>query len=136
MKTDKNVIINEQVFPMGIVGIAAIYFIILITLKKKVLNPILGLNVALLSFSGGANGKESICQYRRHRRLGLDPWVRKIPWSRKQEITPVFLPGEFHGQRNLVGYGPWGHKQLGMTERTHTHTNTRTLAHTLTKLNL
>ena len=130
MKTDKNVIINEQVFPMGIVGIAAIYFIILITLKKKVLNPVLGLNVTLLSFSGGASGKESICQRRRHRRLGLDPWVRKIPWSRKQQVTPVFLPGEFHGQRNLVGYGPWGNKQLDMTECTHTHKHMHACTHT------
>ena len=32
-------------------------------------------------------------------------------------LTPVFLPGEFHGQRSLVGYGPWGHKELDMTER-------------------
>ena len=40
------------------------------------------------------------------RRLGFDPWVRKIPWRRKQQPTPVFLPGESHGQRSLVGYGP------------------------------
>ena len=38
---------------------------------------------------------------RRHR---FDPWVRKIPWGRKQKPTPVFLPGKFHGQRSLVGY--------------------------------
>ena len=34
----------------------------------------------------------------------------------------VFLPGKFHGQWNLVGYGPWGHKESDMTEHTHTHT--------------
>ena len=34
-------------------------------------------------------------------------WVGKIPWSRKWQLTPVFLPGEFHGQRSLVGYSPW-----------------------------
>ena len=37
---------------------------------------------------------------------GFDAWVRKIPWSRKWQPTPVFLPGEFHGQRSLVGYSP------------------------------
>jgi len=36
-------------------------------------------------------------------RPGFDPWVRKIPWRRKWQLTPVFLPGEFHEQRNLAG---------------------------------
>ena len=51
------------------------------------------------------SGKESACQCRR---LGFNPWVRKIPWSRKWQPTPVFLPGEFLGQRSLVGYSPGG----------------------------
>jgi len=38
------------------------------------------------------------------KRCGFDPWVRKIPWSRKWQPTRVFLPGKFHGQRSLVGY--------------------------------
>ena len=52
-------------------------------------------------------------------RLGFDPWVRKIPWSRKWQTTPVFLPGESHGQRSLAGYSPWGHRESDATERTH-----------------
>ena len=48
----------------------------------------------------------------------MDPWVGKIPRRRKWQPTPVFLPGEFHGQRNLVGYSPWGRKEWD----THTHT--------------
>ena len=47
----------------------------------------------------------------------FDPWVRKIPWSRKWQLVPVFLLGKLHGQRSLVGYCPWGHKELDMTER-------------------
>ena len=43
-------------------------------------------------------------------RPGFYPWVRKIPWRKKQQHNPVFLPGEFHGQRSLVGYSPWGHR--------------------------
>ena len=43
-------------------------------------------------------------------------WVRKIPWRRKWLCTPLFLPGEFHGQRNLVRYSPWGHKESDRTE--------------------
>ena len=41
---------------------------------------------------------------------GLNPRVGKIPWRREWQYTPVFLPGESHGQRSLVGYSPWGHK--------------------------
>ena len=58
--------------------------------------------------------QESIClQCRRH---GFDPWVGKIPWRREGLPTPVFLPGEFHGQRSLGGYSPWGHKESDMSE--------------------
>ena len=50
------------------------------------------------------------------RRPGFDPWVRKIPWRRECLPTPVFFPGEFHGQRSLMGYNPWGCKESTMTE--------------------
>ena len=59
---------------------------------------------------------------KRHKRCEFGPWVRKIPWGRKWQPAPVFLPGKFHGQRGLVGYSPWGHKELDMTERPSTHT--------------
>ena len=49
----------------------------------------------------------------------FDPWVRKIPWSRKCQPTPVFLPGQFHGQRSLVGYSPWGYNDLDATVHAH-----------------
>ena len=39
-------------------------------------------------------------------RLGFNPWVRKIPWRRAWQPIPVFLPGESHGRRSLVGYSP------------------------------
>ena len=45
-------------------------------------------------------------------------WVGKSPWRRARQPTPVFLPGEFHGQRSLGGYSPWGCKELDMTEAT------------------
>ena len=64
------------------------------------------------------SGKESTCQCRRCKRLGFDPWVRKISWRRKWQPTPVFLPGESHGQRSLAGYSPWSHKESGKTEVT------------------
>ena len=43
-------------------------------------------------------------------RPGFDPWVGKIPWRRKWQPTPVFLPGKSHGLRLLVGYSPWGRR--------------------------
>ena len=46
----------------------------------------------------------------------FDPWVRKIPWRRAWQLTPVFLFGEAHGQRSLAGYSPWGHKELDAAE--------------------
>ena len=88
-------------------------------------------SVILLRLPRWLNGKQSTCQCRRHRRLGFNPWVRKIPWRRKWQPTPVFLPrkfslilrpsyivpwrrkwqptpvllpGDFYGQRSLVGY--------------------------------
>ena len=49
-------------------------------------------------------------------------WVGKIPWRRKWQPTPLFLPGEFHGQRSLAGYSSWGCKESDTTEQlTHTH---------------
>jgi len=57
--------------------------------------------------------------------------VGKIPWRREWLPTPVFLPGDFQGQRSLVGYSPWGSKELDTTERlTHTHTHTHTFGST------
>ena len=70
-----------------------------------------------MDFPGGFGDKELACQCRRHRRHGLDPWVGKIPWRRAGQPTPVFLPGESHGQRGLVSYSPWGHKESDTTER-------------------
>ena len=70
------------------------HFIILITLLYKYRLP------------WWLNGKESICQCKRYR---FDPWVRKIPWRKKWQPTPVFLPGKSHGQRSLDGsMGSWG----------------------------
>ena len=52
---------------------------------------------------------------------GSSLWIRKIPWKRALQPTPVggvLLPRESHGQRSLVGYSPWGHKESHMTKAT------------------
>ena len=65
------------------------------------------------------SGKESTSQCRRRK---FNPWWRKIPWGRKWQPTTIFLPGKFHGQSSLVGYGPRGSKESYTTEQLkHTH---------------
>ena len=69
-------------------------------------------------FPGGSVGKGSTGNAGDSGRCKFNPWVRKIPWRRVWQPTPVFLPGESHGQRSLVGYSPWGHKVSDRTEAT------------------
>ena len=81
------------------------------------------------------SGKESPCQCRRCNRCRFDPWVGKIPWSRRRQPTPVFMPVKFHGQRSLAGYSllgcrvrhDWACMRACTHVRTHTHTHTHTL---------
>ena len=61
---------------------------------------------------GFPGGPESACQCKR---FAFDPWVGKIPWRRKWQPSPVFLPGKSQGQRGLAGYSPWGGKELDQT---------------------
>ena len=63
------------------------------------------------------SSKESAYQCRTHRRCRFNPWVRKIPWRTKWQPTSVILHGKSHGQRSLVGYSSWGHKEADTTER-------------------
>ena len=64
--------------------------------------------------SGNVSQMVKKLQFRRPR---FNPWVGKIPWRRKWQPTPVFLPGKSHGQRSLAGYSPWHHKELDLTEQ-------------------
>ena len=72
---------------------------------------------------GGSESKETV----QCRRPGFDSWVGKIPWSRKWQPIPVFLTGEFHGQRSLAGYSLWGHKEVDTTEH---ETHNKVIFHT------
>ena len=67
---------------------------------------------------GGSSGNEPACQCRRSKRPRVNPWVREMPWRRTWQPTPIFLPGDSHGQRSLVGYSPQGLKESDMTETT------------------
>ena len=72
-------------------------------------------SLPLMGFPGGSDGR--VC--RKCGKPGFDPWVGKIPWRRKRQPIPVFLPGKYHGRRSLAGYSPWGHKGSNTTERLH-----------------
>ena len=71
--------------------------------------------VYISGFPGGTNGIDNAGDVRDS---GFDPWVGKIPWRRKQHPTPVFLPGEPHGQRSLAGYSPLSCKESDIAEVT------------------
>jgi len=62
-------------------------------------------NIPLWGLPRWLSSKESACQCRRHRRYGFNPYVGKIPWRRKWQPTPLFLPGKSHGQWSLVVMG-------------------------------
>ena len=66
---------------------------------------------------GGASGEESTCNAGDGRDAS---WVGNILWRRRWQPTPVFLPGECHGQRSLAGYSLWGHKESDVTEHAYT----------------
>ena len=73
-------------------------------------------------FPGGVSGyKKNLPANAGCKRDKAPSWVRKIPYRRKWQSTQVFWPGEFHGQRSLVGYSPWGCRESDMTEHTSTH---------------
>ena len=74
-------------------------------------------------FPAGSSGQtnkqtQPACQCRGYKKHRFDPWVGKIPWRRAWEPTPVFLPGEPHGQQSLAGYGPQGRIKPDMNEVT------------------
>ena len=63
------------------------------------------------------SGKEPACQCKRHKRLRVDPWVRRILWRRAWQPSPVLLPRESHGQRSLAGYRLCSCKESDTTEQ-------------------
>ena len=78
----------------------------------------------LRGFPDRPSDKKSACQYWRHTRLEFNPWVRKIWWRRKWQPTSLFLPGKFHGQRSLMGYGRWDLRKSDKTGQLSTPTHT------------
>ena len=77
------------------------------------------MRIYYMGFPGGSEGKASACNAGD---LGLiDPWLRKIPWRRKWQPTPVILSGKSYGQRSLVDYSPWDRTESDTTEQLYFH---------------
>ena len=76
--------------------------------------------IMLRSLAGGTVVKNLLANAGDIRDMGFGPWVGHIPWSRKWQPIPVFLPGRFHGQRSLAGCSSLDRKELEMTEQEHT----------------
>ena len=101
------------------------FFKLLMLTLKKILGPLLfvGTSSSIGGFPGGSVVKNSPTnaedRHKRHRRLRFNPWVWKIPWNRKWQLTPVFLPGKFQEQRSLASYSPWSCKESDMIENTY-----------------
>ena len=72
-------------------------------------------------------GKEPACQCRRCKTCKFNPWVKKTSWNSKWQPVPLFSPRKFHGQKTLVGYSPWGHKEPDTHRCIYIHTYTRLL---------
>ena len=68
-----------------------------------------------MGFPDGSDSTEPACNVEDP--SSIDPWLGKIPWRREWQHTSVFLSGEFHGQRSLVGHSLWGHKESDTTEQ-------------------
>ena len=82
--------------------------------KRKQLQTFYGVDREHKGLPRWHSDKESSFQCRR---CGFDPWIRKIPWRRKRQPTPVLLPGESQWWRSLVGYSPWGRNESNTTEQ-------------------
>ena len=91
--------------------------IILVLKPTRFVSLIFPLYDTLEGFPSWLSSKEFAFQCRK---CVFNPRVRKIPWWKKWQPTPVFLPGKSHGQWSLVGYSPWGHKGSDTTKDLHT----------------
>ena len=87
------------------------------TLWRRI-NATLQKQPTISGFPGYNCGKEPTCPSMRHKSLRLDPWVAKMPRRRAWQPSPLFMPGESHGQRILGGYSPQGHTESDTTKAT------------------
>ena len=108
---------KKNKFPSTFIGL----WLRLSVIKDRLMRKMNRNVVTCAGFLGGAVVKKIHLPSRRWKRHWFDPLIRKIPWRRKWQPTPVFLLGKFHRHRSLAGYSPQGHKEYDMTEWLSTH---------------
>ena len=117
-------------------------FILLFTINKNITQISILLLLLFLSnnirdFPGDSAVRNSPANMQEMQKTWVGSLGWKIPWRRKWQPTPVFLPGQFHGQRSPVGHSPWGPKESDMTEQLSTHKKLDTrnfLSHSFLKI--
>ena len=93
-------------FMLGITDLILRAFIITMSCSHKSLrNIVFWMNKCMYMLPLWLSSREAACQCRRH---DFNPWVEKVPWRKKWQPTPVFLPEKSHGQRSLMDYSLWG----------------------------
>ena len=92
--------------------VSQVTFFLSITMLKKQ-NSLPGHVTCRVTYRVSSHVAQTVSVCLQYRNPGFDPWVRKIPWRRKWQPTPVFLPGKFHGWRSLVGYPSMGRQRVG-----------------------
>ena len=106
-----------SLLPQISIIISGIILIINILFKLSPKNTVIALHYACRSGFPGGSAIKNLPATLESQKCGFEPWVGKIPWKRAWLPTPVFLPGEFHGQRTLVGCSSWSHKESDTTEQ-------------------
>ena len=97
-------------------NMALFYYMLILKTPYLIQHCFINIEFTVNGLPRWLSGKESACQWRRHRRHQFNPWRRK--W----QPTPVFLPGKSHGQRSLEGYSPQGYKeQTWLLDQARTH---------------
>ena len=84
------------------------------TLRSSIPSQTILIHIIEQGFPVGSDGKESACNAGDPSSI---PGSGRFSWRREWQPTPVFLPGEFPGQRIMAGYSPWGPKELDTSER-------------------
>ena len=103
-----------------------LFFIIIFLLSLPSISTIyLVVSMQPLGIPRWLSGKEFACQCWRRRRRGFNSWVGKISWRRKCQRTPVFLPGEFHGQKILASYSLCSCKESDTTQQVNSNNNNK-----------
>ena len=82
--------------------------------------------MVVLGFPSDTSSKQHACEWKRQKRHGFNPWIGKMPWKRVRQHTPLFLPGDSHGQKSLWGYRGSQRVRQDWSDLAHVHGGLKT----------